>query len=447
MKHPNLIFVFADQWRAQACGYAGDPNARTPNIDRFAEESVNCTNAVSGCPVCSPYRGSLMTGQYPLTHGVIVNDVPLKPKGTTFAQALVTAGYDTAYIGKWHLDARGRSAFIPPERRMGLQFWRVMECTHQYNESYYYADTDEKLLWDGYDARAQTREAQRYIRSHSTERPFALFLSWGPPHTPYDTAPEEFRRRFTPDNIRLRPNVPSAMTDAARGQLAGYYAHCMALDACFGDILRTIHERELGDDTIVVFTSDHGDMLCSQGSHSKKQQPWDESIRVPLLIRLPASLGESATEIVYPIDAPDLMPTLLRLCAVEVPDGVQGKGLSDTLRGGSAPDDEGAVLSNYFPFHDWTPRRGGREFRGLRTERYTYVRDLNGPWLLYDNVADPFQQENLCGHHDAREPQDRLDSALRGRLEALGDEFLPGEKHLRQWGYELNEKGDIPIRP
>ena len=103
-KKPNLVYVFADQWRAQAFGYAGDPNAVTPNLDRLAGQSVNFTHAVSGCPVCSPYRASLLTGQYWLTHGIFLNDVPLRDDAMSFAEALHGAGYDTAYIGKWHLD-------------------------------------------------------------------------------------------------------------------------------------------------------------------------------------------------------------------------------------------------------------------------------------------------------------------------------------------------------
>lgn len=184
-RKPNVVFVFADQWRAQAAGCAGDPNVRTPTVDRLAAEGLRFTTAVSTCPVCSPYRASLLTGRYPLTHGVFINDVPLGTEAVSLAQAFKGAGYRTAYIGKWHVDGHGRSAFIPPERRQGFEFWRAMECTHNYNRSFYYADENAKLLWDGYDAAAQTREAQGYIRQHAGKEPFLLVLSWGPPHNPY----------------------------------------------------------------------------------------------------------------------------------------------------------------------------------------------------------------------------------------------------------------------
>ncbi|MHC4388057.1 MAG: sulfatase-like hydrolase/transferase, partial [Planctomycetota bacterium] len=129
LRRPNVVFLLADQWRAQATGYSGDPNAVTPALDALAKESVNLTNAVSGCPVCCPYRASLMTGQYPLTHGVIMNDVQLGSRAVSMAEVYKSAGYDTAYIGKWHLDGRGRSSFIPKDRRQGFEYWKVMECT------------------------------------------------------------------------------------------------------------------------------------------------------------------------------------------------------------------------------------------------------------------------------------------------------------------------------
>ena len=167
VRKPNVVFLLADQWRAQATSYAGDPNAKTPNLDQLAQESVNLTNAVSSCPVCSPYRGSLMTGQYPLRHGVFLNDVQLSPEAVSIAKVYKEAGYETAYIGKWHLDGPGRSNFIPRERRQGFEFWKALECTHNYNNSFYYSDENVKLKWEGYDAIAQTRAAQEYIQGRA----------------------------------------------------------------------------------------------------------------------------------------------------------------------------------------------------------------------------------------------------------------------------------------
>ena len=146
---PNILFVMADQWRAVSTGYAGDPNVKTPHLDRLAACSIHFVNAVSGVPVCSPCRASLLTGQRPLTHGVFLNDVPLNPEATTLGKVLKQNGYSTGYIGKWHVDGHGRAGFIPPERRQGFDYWKVLECTHNYNRSYYYANGPKKLAWEG----------------------------------------------------------------------------------------------------------------------------------------------------------------------------------------------------------------------------------------------------------------------------------------------------------
>ncbi|MEO0563837.1 MAG: sulfatase-like hydrolase/transferase, partial [Chloroflexota bacterium] len=135
---PNIVFLLADQWRQQALGYAGNEQVRTPNIDQLAEESTNFTHAISGWPVCCPWRGSFLTGQYPTTHGIVVNDVSLQGEHVGLGTAFKDGGYDTAYIGKWHINANGRSNYIPPERRLGFDYFKALECTHDYNNSPYY---------------------------------------------------------------------------------------------------------------------------------------------------------------------------------------------------------------------------------------------------------------------------------------------------------------------
>jgi len=441
-RRPNLVFILADQWRAQATGYAGDTNARTPNLDKLAAESVNFSNAVSGCPVCCPYRASLLTGRFPLTHGVFLNDVLLNTDAVSIAQVYNKAGYETGYIGKWHLDGRDRSAFIPKERRQGFKFWKAFGCTHNYNNSFYYADANVKLKWQGYDAIAQTREARRYIREHAGARPFALFLSWGPPHAPYQTAPEKYRKQFSEAHIKLRPNVPKHLAAKARKAIAGYYAHIAALDDCIEDILQTLKECSLENDTILVFTSDHGDMLYSQGGQ-KKQQPWDESILVPFLLRYPAKLGSKGRTIDMPINTPDIMPMLLGLSGIEIPDTVEGTDFSGLLTGIEKPKDDGALINCPSPFGQWRRDRGGREYRGIRTSQYTYVRDLNGPWLLYDNEKDPYQLNNLCNKAEYSGLQKKMEAVLSKKLKQTNDEFLPGAEYIRKWNYVVDKSGTV----
>jgi arylsulfatase A-like enzyme len=443
-KKPNVIYVLADQWRAQACGYAGDPNLQgtTPNLDRLAAESVNFSHAVSCCPVCTPYRASLMTGQYPLTHGLFLNDVCLGTAATTLGRAYTQAGYDTGYIGKWHLDGHGRSNYIPPERRQGFAYWKVLECTHDYNHSIYYAGNDpNRRVWPEYDVICQTRDAQSYIKEHAgAAKPFLLVISWGPPHNPYETAPERYKKMFDAAKLKMRPNVQG---DYAQ-DLAGYYGHIAAMDACLGDLLKTVDESGQRDNTILVFTSDHGDMLGSQGQ-MRKQRPWDEAIRVPFLLRYPKATRKDRT-IDMPINTPDIMPTLLGLSGLPIPATVQGDDFSALIRGASAPEDNPVLFACLSPFGEWTRDKGGREYRGVRTRRHSFVRDLQGPWLLYDNDKDPFQLDNLVNKPAHAGLQAELDSALHKLLDKTHDDFQPGKVYIDKWGYAVDKNGTVPYK-
>ncbi|NQU41866.1 sulfatase, partial [bacterium] len=448
MKKRNVVFVFGDQWRQQSMGYAGNPTVLTPNLDQLASKCVNFRFAFAGSPVCTPWRASFLTGQYPLTHGLFVNDVSLNPEAQSIAKSFKSGGYDTAYVGKWHVDGQGRTNFIPRERQQGFDYWKVLECTHDYNRSFYYeGDSDEQKLWEGYDAIAQTRDARDYIRDHSGDKPFFLVLSWGPPHNPYETAPEEYRALYRPENMELRPNVPEETADKAREWLAGYYAHCSALDACIGDLLETLKEKGIEEETLFVFTSDHGDMLGSQGLE-RKQKPFQESIRVPFLMHCPELFGRDGKMVDGLINAPDIMPTLLSLCGLPVPETVEGLDFSGYLRGGEDPCDGARVIACHHPFGEWS-RKGwsgrsdhsapgmiGREYRGLYTGRYTYARSLEGPWLLFDNEEDPFQVDNLVNRLEHADLQRKLDEWLERKLEEMNDRFLPGMDYIREWGYE-----------
>ena len=442
--HPNVIFVFSDQQRVQDVGYMGNKDVKTPFLDAMSKESVSFELAVAGSPVCSPYRASLITGQYPLTHKVIVNDVTLSNDAESIAQVYSSAGYDTAYIGKWHLDGHGRSNFIPKERRQGFDYWKVLECTHDYNNSPYYGDENIKLKWDGYDAEAQTRDAQEYIKNRNKGKPFLLMLSWGPPHNPYETAPERFRAMYDPDKITLRPNVPPELAEKSRKELAGYYAHVSAVDYLMGEIINTIDNEGLRDNTILVFTSDHGDMIGSQGER-RKQRPWDESILTPFLLRYPALLGNEQKKISMPINTPDIMPTLLELSGLPVPKTVEGMSYRPFITGDKKEEDIAALIQCSHPFGEFTRQTGGKEYRGIRTMRYTYTRDLKGPWLLYDNQEDPYQMKNLVGVAGYKDLTDRLDRDLQSILDKRGDKFLQGEEYMKSFGYPMDATGTVPF--
>ncbi len=448
-ERPNVVYVFADQLRTQDTGYAGNPQVRTPNLDWLAAQSVNFTHAVAGIPVCCPARACLLTGQHALTHGVFVNDVHLADDAVSMAKLFKAAGYDSAYVGKWHVDGRGRSNYIPPESRQGFDYWKALECTHSYNSSKYYAgDSDQALMWQGYDAIEQTQDVQKYFRSRTRDgqgdAPFLLVLSWGPPHAPYETAPEAYRQLYDAEEIKLRPNVPPQMAEAARDWIAGYYAHCTALDDCLGALLQTLDEEGLAEDTLFVFTSDHGDMLGSQGE-VKKQRPWEESIRVPFLLRWPKRFGREGRQVDALLDTPDILPTLLSLCGIPIPESVEGQDFSATIEGGTDPSGGAALIYCPHPFGQFLRQDGGREYRGLRTQRHTYVRDLHGPWLLYDNESDPYQLENLVSRPDVQPIQAELDAQLQRKLDERGDDFLPGMAYIEKWNYPQDETGTVPF--
>jgi arylsulfatase A-like enzyme len=431
---PNIVLIVVDEWRAQAFGHAGDANAHTPALDRLAAESLVFDQAVSGHSVCCPARASFMTGQYPLRHGVFINDVQLETEDTTLAEAFVKGGYSTAYIGKWHLYGspegcfERREQFVPPEARLGFQYWKAGECTHDYNHSAYFDQDDPSVrYWPGYDAYSQTEDAI-HVLGQERDQPLFLMLSFGPPHFPLGSAPSAHQQAYSEREIGLRPNVPVWAREQASEDLRGYYAHIAAIDECVGRIMTAAADSN----TVVVFTSDHGDMLWSQGLEYKLV-PWEESVRVPLFIRIPGRAPEHRQAL---FNSPDLMPTMLGLAGIEVPAAVQGVDLLKEEGPASAFLNAPVAFSSL--------RRCGFDgYRGVRTHRYTYVRTTRGPWLLYDNLEDPHQLVNRLHDPAYASVRAELEGELRGWLDRLGDEFLEGSEYVRRAGlehyFEVNE--------
>lgn len=452
---PNVVYIFSDEMRAQDLGYAGNTDCETPGIDALAAQSLNLTHAVSGCSVCCPHRASLMTGRYPINTGVYINDVELDPNCNSMARVFGAEGYQTAYIGKWHIYGspggayERRGVYVPREYQMGFDYWKAFECNHDYNDSYYYFNQDPtRHKWEGYDAFAQSRDAAEYIKAHADDdAPFMLMLSWGPPHFPLHTAPQEYRDRYADKDIALRPNVPEPHQAQAREDLRGNYAHISALDDCLAIVLDALDASGTADNTILVFTSDHGDMFGSQGLY-RKCVPWDESIRIPFLIRWPNGGIAPATELDLPIDTPDMMPTLLGLCGLPVPQSVDGRNYADVLtRKTPLQGDEAALISMPAAFTTLLTH-GFKAYRGLRTVRHTYVRNSEGPWLLFDNAADPYQMNNLIDSAEHAGVREDLESRLQARLDALGDEFHDSHYYLERDGLlhyrEVQNTADRP---
>ena len=438
MRKPNVIFIFPDQMRGEAMHCAGNNDVITPNLDRLASEGMLFTNAISNTPVCVPARGTLLTGRYPLSHRAVTNDLPLGEDEVSIAEVLKEEGYDTGYIGKWHLDGVPRDKFTPPgKRRFGFDYWAAWECHHDYFNGRYYRDTPEPIHIPGYEPDFQADLAIKYIKEHK-DHPFFLFVAPGIPHNPYELVPQKYKDMYDPSQLTLRPNC----IGADRRAIADYYAAITSLDWNVGRILTAIEELGIAEDTIVIFTSDHGDMLWSQGK-VRKEQPWEESIRIPFIIRWPHHIP-AGTKTDALLSLVDIMPSLLSLCGAPIPNRVQGVDLSSVMMGDSSDVQETVLLTE--------PVVGGegylngvKEWRGVRTKRYTYARWQNGKvWVLYDNLKDPYQLNNLAEKEEAKDLKDYLENILQDLLRKANDEFLPWDEHLRKLGlvnaWNINEK-------
>ncbi|MCF7957323.1 MAG: sulfatase [Phycisphaerae bacterium] len=420
-KRPNIVFVFADQMRAHAMGCMGNTQVITPHLDKLAGDGVLVTNAVSCQPVCTPDRAHLMTGRYSHTTGVVHNDIRLPDSETLISELMKKQGYTTGYIGKWHL-AGNRSNPVDAKSRRGWDFWAVRNCSHQHSKPEYWVnDSTESIRIPGWEPEVQTDLAIEFIKKNK-QVPFCLYLSFGPPHNPY-IAPKKYLEMYKDKTLTARPNVPGGKTT----NLLQYYAMTTSLDICMGRIDEALKQAGVSEDTIVVFTSDHGDMLGSQG-HRLKQRPWEESINIPFILRYPRKIkaGQRRDWIVSSVD---VMPTLLGLCDIAIPPQVQGLDYSATFLGKSQVQRDAAFLFNVHtgggPKTDW---------RGIRTREWTYAYHFAGDWVMYDLKNDPYQLKNLIDDpkYAARKKQ------LRAQLETMRKDL--GES------LPLNGKMPAPIR-
>ena len=451
---PNLVFVFADQFRQQALGCMGADPVVTPNLDRLAAEGRVLTHAVSNRPVCSPHRAMLFTGQYPHTNGVLTNcntDTVeagnyLRDDQRCVSDILAEAGYDLGYIGKWHLDppdpgdcewTEGRrgdgriwDSFTPPERRHGIGFWHSYGCCDNHFRPHYWEGDriEDRIDVEDWSVRHETDVAVDFLRgraraSRDADRPFALFISHNPPHTPFEMVPDEYLEAYdgrTCRELLNRPNVRLDGEGAPAGEHAlRYFAAVTGIDDQFGRILDCLDREGVADDTIVVFTSDHGEMMGSQGLMHKSYW-WDESLLVPFLIRWPGSIEPGRDDLL--LSVPDLAPTLLAMtgCGEAIPDQMEGCDLSGAFTGGAAERPSSALYMEVGP--QWPG--GGK--RGLRTHRHTLgaVRepDLRDAYHLFDSETDPFQTRDIATA--APDLVAELREEMEAWLERTGDPWL-----------------------
>ncbi len=407
-RRPNVLFVFSDMQRAYSMGCYDDPNARTPNLDAMASQGVRFDTAISNTPVCCPYRACLMSGQYAHRNGVVSNQVEFRPTVKCLAETFRDAGYVTGYSGKWHI--------VSPSEATGEMRYGFPLSDEEFGN--YRTDRQSARVTD---------VALRFIGEKSRgPDPWLLMVSWILPHGPYK-APDGYREHFP--NIILPPNVPDGpATEFARKNLPDYYGMIESLDDEFQRLLDALEEAHVADDTVVVFTSDHGDMIGCQGLKAKRW-PHDQSARVPFLIRYPSAIP-SGRVIGAPFGVTDVYPTLAGLAGIEVPKGLDGEDFSPLLRGeASEPPRDYVYLEMPYAYVPWPG------WRAIRTRQYMYARTREKPWLLFDLVDDPWERKNLVGDPARQSLVEAMDTRLTSIMQSAGDSWDKRAKtgDLKNW--------------
>jgi arylsulfatase A-like enzyme len=433
---PNILLILPDQMRASAMGCMGNTQVQTPHIDRLASEGILFRKTYANVPVCCPARAILMTGTYPHVNGMIANDLRLREEQVTIAELLQQHGYRTGFIGKWHLDGGPRDpGYVPPgPRRQGFEFWAAYECHHKHFQPTYFRDTPEMITKDQFEPEASCDFAIEFLESQPKDRPFFLTLQLGPPHDPYG-APEAYMNKYPPERIRppenwrpgsetrpaaARPQNKALMNrNVAPGgleEIAAYYAAITAVDDQVGRLLQKLHELGLDSNTLILFTSDHGDMLGSHGMR-RKRKPHDESARVPGILRWPAKIprGQVVDTLLSHVDMP---PTLLGLAGITIPAQMQGANLAPVALGQTRLGPEAVLLQIFVPFH---PDQISQGWRGLITANHTYARYRDEAWVLFDDQADPDQMHNLVADPASAALQRELDAKLTRWMQEKGD--------------------------
>ena len=382
-----------------------------PNLERLQRAGTSFTNCFSNYPLCAPARGMLLSGRWPSDTGIVNNLSELKPSTSSLGAVFARGGYQTCYIGKWHLHAGpqetvdGNDRYIPPgPGRHGFERMSVWTETNRHWDSVRYEEgSGAPFRTSGYNATLMTDEALDFLNNRDRTRPFFLFLSLNPPHPPLDDAPPDYLDLYTGRSLSMRQNVPESMASGAQlvpagahrnhvtmtlqEQLGQYYAHISAVDAEIGRLLTTLEETDALAETLIVYTSDHGDML---GSHGKLRKGafFRESAQVPLVLAWPEKIA-AGQENEMLIGLIDIYPTLLGLCGLDVPDTARGEDLSTGIL---AKHRTGARYVVHFSTSqdDLDFREGSR---GLRTLRHLYLTDGKQE-SLFDTFDDPFEMRD-----------------------------------------------------
>lgn len=442
MKQKNVIWILGDQHRAQALSCNGDANVNTPHLDRLATEGVNFRNAVSGFPLCCPFRGSMLTSRYP-HHCVPGHEYRMPEDQKTIAHAFNENGYETAYFGKWHVDGHherdGRAAFhiVPPQRRGGFKTWVGYENNNSQWDSWVHGGEGETAFHyrlPGYETDCLTDLLLSYIderkkaQDTTEEKPFFAVLSVQPPHDPY-LAPSPFMAKHNPQNLTMRPNVPSVprVQERARRELAGAYAQIENLDWNVGRVRAALLAAGLDKDTHIVFFSDHGDMHGSHGQF-RKMSPYEESIRVPFIIGGCTPMhyeGFKCGSSSALINHVDIAPTTLGLCGIAKPEWMVGFDYSGVRVNGReiAGMPDSAFLQTVIPTgHGDSVCEPWRAV--VTADGWKYVCFEGRQWLMFNLNEDPYEQVNLAFNSGYAAKRKILNERLAKWITDTDDSFV-----------------------
>lgn len=421
---PNVIVFLTDQQRWDTTGVHGNPLDLTPNFDRMAKGGAHLVHSFTCQPVCAPARASLQTGTYATTNGCFRNGIALSPGTGTLAHHFHKEGYQTGYIGKWHLADERAEGPVEPDQRGGYDYWLAANLLEFVSDSYrtvLYDDAGDPVSLPGYRVDALTDAAIRFVDAHRQE-PFFLFLSYLEPHhqnhrddypAPMGHA-ERYAGRWVPPDL-------AALVGNAHQQLGGYYGMVKRLDEALGRLLDALRSLGLAEDTIVLFTSDHGCHFRTRNAEYKRSCH-DASIRVPTALRGPGFDGgrrvEELTSLV------DLPPTLLDAAGLPVPEEMQGRSVLRLLRG----------EREIWPEEVFVQISESQVGRTVRTRRWKYGvtapdkdpradpdSDSYVETHLYDLLADPYELTNLAGIESHREVADEMKRRLVRRMVEVGE--------------------------
>ena len=407
-KQPHVIYILSDEHFGGAMSHMGDPNVRTPNMDRLAAEGISFGRAYANCPICTPSRGTIFSGRYAHAGPVQYFFDVYKPTSPSTATQLRAAGYHTAYFGKWHCgvvhnqlppDVRNqRDDFTrwphrtPEYHRAGFQDWYGFEINNAPFDGFYYHEHEANpRKMDKYQTDFLTDMAIDYLGTYERDEPLFLVLSVEPPHFPL-AAPDAFER-FDPAALQ----TPPSFADSAqmREMLATYYAMVENLDWNIGRLLDALTQSpQLADNTLTIYFSDHGDYMGTHGAINRKENPHENSVRIPAIFHWPGQIPAQGRRDDRLFSLVDLLATTLGLLGLDVPPHSQGTDFAPAVRGDQAFSGPDAVLLEMSGNPRWN--LDFLDWRGLVTERWKYAFYETGHELLFDLAHDPYEQHNLA---------------------------------------------------